>query len=370
MSLCRALFASAAILWDGAVQAQTAEAELRAAEERLAGALLASDVDAFERLLAADFVLRGTPDLPRAAWIENARILCWGDQFAVDDFRVAGATADTAIVTLVLTTDQDPATCEPATVRSLITDIWRRTDDGWQLALRHTGPAGSSLEVQFAKAAPPPPLFEGSAELSLVSTGGNSDTESLGVGSVLFWRPGRWTSEVQVSFIRSEASGVATARALVAAARQARVLSPRIDAFGRVEYLANEFAGIEHRTTVDAGLGWKPLASAAHTLRLDAGIGYSHEQRPDDDLSSALANVAGVYRWQRSRAASVDNAVLFTASLARAADWRLRNTLALMMAITRLLSVKLAHDLKYVNAPAAGFRKADRSLSAALVAKF
>lgn len=344
---------------------------MRSAEEQLAAALIAGDVEAFERLLAPDFVLRGSPDVGRALWIDNARKLCWGDRFEIDDFRLVRAAPDTAIVTLVLTTDQDPSTCEPAVVRSLLTDVWRRSGDRWELFLRHTGPAGASVDVQFTRAAPPARLIEGSAELSVVSTGGNTDTQSLGLGSSVVWRPGRWTTDGQVSFVRSEASGVETARSLVASVRQGRTLTARMDAFGRLEYLANEFAGVEDRISVDAGLGWKALDSAAHSLRLDAGIGYSHEaRRTQPDVRTALTNIAGVYRWQRRRTASVDNATLLTASFDRAGDWRVRNMLALTLTVTRLLSVKLAHDLKHVNAPPAGFRKTDRTLSAALVARF
>jgi putative salt-induced outer membrane protein YdiY/ketosteroid isomerase-like protein len=354
-----------------ALQAQALEKELRAAEERLAAALIAKDVDAFETLLAADFVLRGSPDVTRDGWIDNARTLCWGDQFEIADLRVVPILSETAIVTLTLVTNRDPASCEPAVIRSLLTDVWRRQDEGWTLVLRHSGPAGSSLDVQFARTAAPPPVIEGSAELSLVSTGGNSDTETLGLGGSVIWRAGRWTTDGQVSFIRGEAFDVETARSLVTSVRQGRAITPRLDAFGRLDYLVNEFAGIDRRSSVDAGLGYKAVDTGPQRLRLDVGIGYSHETRvAGADVDSALTNIGAVYRWRLHRAASLDNASLLTASLDRGDDWRLRNTLAVTTTMTRRLSLKVAHDLKYVNLPAPGFATTDRSLSAALVAKF
>jgi putative salt-induced outer membrane protein len=358
--------------WASVVQAQPApDAEVRAAEERLGSALAARDAGAVQQLLAEDFVQRAAPDMARAAWIERALKLCWGDQVSIGDFRVVRLSPDGAVVTLVLTTSRDPVTCAPATMRTLLTDLWRREQDGWKLALRHAGPPGPSLDAQFEKVAAPPPPFEGTAELSLVSTGGNSDTESLGAGASMIWRPGKWTTHGQVSFIRSEASDVETARSLVASVRQGRAITPRLDLFGRFEYLVNEFAGIENRLTVDGGVGYKAVDDAVHFLRLDAGIGYSHEARlAADDLDTALTNLGGLYRWRFHPSATAENAALFTASFDRGADWRFRNAAAVTAAMTRLLSLKVSHEFKYVNDPVPGFEKTDRILSAAVVVGF
>lgn len=359
------------VLPGGVLHAQTPDAELRAAEQTLAAALVAKDEQTFARLLATDFTLRGTPNVDRAGWIANALKLCWGDRAEITDFQVVQSAADSAIVTLVMTTNRDPVTCQPATVSSLITDIWRREPGGWRLALRHSGPAAAGVGTQFAKTDPPPPLVEGSAELSLVSTAGNSEMSSLGVGGTLIWRPNPWKTDARVSFIRSETRDVETARAFVASVRQARTLTPKLDAFGRFEFLVDEFAGIDNRWTLDAGLGFTAMDDARHRLRFDAGIGYAHESRlTGADLDGALANLAGTYRWQFRQNASLDNLSLFTLSFDRAEDWRFRNSLAVSAAMTRLLSLKVAHELKYVNAPVEGFEKTDRVLSAAVVAKF
>lgn len=355
----------------GQLRAQTPEIELRAMEHSLASALVAKDEQAFARLLAADFLLRGTPDIDRSTWIANALKLCWGDRFEISDFQVARATADSAVVTLVMTTNRDPETCEPATVRSLLTDVWRREEGTWRLTLRHSGPAGAGVEAQFAKVAPPPPLVEGSAELSMVSAAGNTEMSSLGLGGTLTWRPKPWTTDARVAFIRSETFDVETARAFVASVRQARSIATTLDVFGRFEYLIDEFAGIDNRMTLDAGLGYTPVDNALHRLRVDAGIGYAHESRLiGPDLDGALANLAGAYRWQFRKAATLDNLSLFTLSLDRGEDWRFRNSLAVSTAMTRVFSLKVAHDVKYVNAPVFGFEKTDRLLSAAVVAKF
>jgi putative salt-induced outer membrane protein len=218
---------------------------------------------------------------------------------------------------------------------------------------------------------PPPPRFEGSAEMSLVSAAGNSDTQSLGLGSTLTWRPDPWITNAKVSFIRSETDDIETARALLAWLRQGRLLTPRLDVFGRVEYLADEFAGIDNRFTVEGGVGYKFLDTSRHLLRTDLGLGYANESRlVGEDLSTALLNLAGLYRLKFGENATVENGSLYSQSFDRSEDWRFRNAFAVTAAMTRLLSLKLSHEVKYVNSPVEGFEKTDRVLSAAVVTKW
>ncbi|CAN5363335.1 MAG: DUF481 domain-containing protein [Acidobacteria bacterium] len=351
--------------------AQTPEVDLRTAEERLAAALTKKDRDVFERLLAPEFVLRGAPDVGRDTWIRNAVALCWGSQYEISDFAVRGQAGDTAIVSLVLTTSEDPATCEPAIIRSLLTDVWVRQADGWRLALRHSGPAGDAVAQQFAKTDPPPPRWERTAELSLVATGGNTDTQTLGVGGSVVWRPGEWVTRTRVAYVRSATDGLDTAESLLADLRQSRALSARADVYARAAYLSDRFSGIDHRTTVDTGLGWLAIDEAPHSLRLDAGVGVTHEARlAADNLTFAVGTVGALYRWRFSRTSDLTEQLLVTADLGDAPNWRFQNGLTLTLTMTRLLSFKLRHELKRSNRPVPGFRATDTVLSAALVATF
>ena len=84
---------------------------------------------------------RGAPDVPRATWIANALSMCWGDRYEISDFALVRNDADTIVASLVLTTAMDPVSCAPATVRSLVTDVWVRQDGRLRLALRHSGAA-------------------------------------------------------------------------------------------------------------------------------------------------------------------------------------------------------------------------------------
>jgi putative salt-induced outer membrane protein YdiY len=362
---------AALLLLPPTAAAQPPDAALRAAEEQLAAALTTKDRDAFERLLAPEFVLRGAPDVDRDTWIANALDMCWGDTYEISDFTVRGQTNDLAIVSLVLVTLVDPATCEPAIIRSLLTDVWSRTPDGWRLALRHSGPAGSAVAAQFAKIDPPPPRWERTAELSLVATGGNTDTQTLGAGGSIVWRPGEWITRSRVAYVRSATDGVDTAESLTADLRQSRELSPRADIYARVGYLVDRFAGIDHRTTLDAGFGWLALDDAPHSLKLDAGAGFTHEDRlADGSETFAIGTGSALYRFRFNRTSEFTEHLRLTADVSDAGNWRLHNAAALTVTMTRVLSLRVAHELKRSNRPVPGFRATDTMLAAALVARF
>jgi putative salt-induced outer membrane protein len=253
-----------------------------------------------------------------------------------------------------------------ARTRRVITRCMRRLP----VLLLFVGPPISAY-AQAPPAAEPPPRWERKAEVSFVSTTGNSDTQTVGLGGSLVWRPDPWTTEAKASFVRSETSNVETARTFAADFRQGRSLTPRVDVFGRYGFLSNEFAGIESRSTIDGGVGYKLLLGPVHTLRADAGLGYSHENRLNqDDLSFPLANFGGAYKWQISKTADLTDAAVFTASLENGEDRRFGNAFAVTAALTSVFSLKAVHEVKFVNAPVPTFEQTDTLTSVALVAKF
>lgn len=217
----------------------------------------------------------------------------------------------------------------------------------------------------------PPPRWERKAELSLVATGGNTDTQTLGLGASVVFRPGDWTTEARTAFVRSETNDLETAKSFIVDLREALALTPRVELFGRYGYLANPFAGIDHRSTIDGGVGYKVLLGPIHTLRVDAGLGYSRESRAvGEDQSFALANFGTAYTWQISKTADLTDSAVFTTPFDNGEAWRFGNAFAVTAALTQVLSLKLSHDVKVNNSPVPGFEKTDRFTSVALVAKF
>jgi putative salt-induced outer membrane protein len=225
---------------------------------------------------------------------------------------------------------------------------------------------------------PPPPAHTctGSAELSFVSTSGNTDTQSLGLGGNVECKPNKWTYTAKAAFIRSESDDVETAKSLDTLFRAARDLTARLKAYGQFNYFQNEFAGIENRYAVEGGLSYMLLMYPRHTLEIDGGPGYTKEDRVetigilDEDLSFATARVGAIYRWKLSDTAEFGEDAGFTFNLNDGNDWRFANATYIAAKVISIFALKLSYTLTYLNNPVPGFGKTDTITSAAVVAKF
>lgn len=231
-------------------------------------------------------------------------------------------------------------------------------------------------EPSPAPPAPPPHTCTGSAELSFVSTTGNTDTQTLGLGGSIECKPNKWTYTAKAAFIRSEADDVETAKSLDTLFRAARDLTPRLKAYGQFIYFQNEFAGIENRYAVEGGLAYMLLMHPKHTLEIDGGIGYTKEDRVevigilDEDLSFVTARTGAIYRWKISESAEFGDDAGFTFNLNDGNDWRFGNIAYIAAKINTIFSLKLSYAVAYLNNPVPGFGKTDTITSAAVVAKF
>jgi putative salt-induced outer membrane protein len=225
---------------------------------------------------------------------------------------------------------------------------------------------------------PPPPAHTctGSAELSFVSTTGNTDTQTLGLGGSIECKPSKWTYTAKAAFIRSEADDVETARSLDTLFRAARDLTPRLKAYGQFIYFQNEFAGIENRYAVEGGLAYMLIVHPKHTLEIDGGIGYTKEDRVevigilDEDLSFATARTGAIYRFKISDNAEFGDDAGFTFNLNDGNDWRFGNVAYVAAKLTTVFALKFSYAVTYLNNPVPGFGKTDTITSAAVVAKF
>lgn len=220
----------------------------------------------------------------------------------------------------------------------------------------------------------PPKHWTGSAELSFVSTTGNTDTQTLGVGGEVEYKPNVWSFLGKAAFIRSEADGIANARSLDTLFRVSRQFSERLKAFGQFGYYQNEFAGIDDRFTLEGGVSYLLINHPTHTLETSAGIGYVNEDRVDMTVdphrSFASAPLGAVYKWKFSDNAEVGDEFLFTLNLSEGSDWRFANTVYVAAKLTTIFSLKFSNAVTYLNEPVVGFGKTDTITSAALVAKF
>jgi putative salt-induced outer membrane protein YdiY len=356
------------------VQARTGAAgEIRELEQALSDAMHRKDGGRIEGLLAPEYVMRGAPDIDRAAWIRNAVTLCWGERSDIDGFRVR-LEADVAVASFELTFYVDPSSCRPALLRSLITDVWARRPEGWRLLLRHSGPAppaGADLVTQYGTVPIPPPIWTATSEVSMVATGGNASTRTTGLAGSVTHRSQTTRTRFAADFVTAEADEVTRARTLTIGLRHGMRVGKQPELFISTAYSRDRFAGIIGRVTGEAGFVYAVRLPRPHTLTLDAGLGFTSEERVDPvDLQFATASGALHYTARVVPLAEFTQDLAVIADLGAARNWRGTSATALTVTLTRLLSLKASHAFEYRNTPVPGFKRADMRSSVAIVFSF
>lgn len=224
----------------------------------------------------------------------------------------------------------------------------------------------------FAQApAQPPPRRETKAEFALVNTTGNASTQSVGTAGEFIYRPAPWVFNAKAAFVRNEAEDVETAKSLATAARAARTLRPRLQAFGQHAYLRDRFAGISYRNLVDAGIAYVLAQTARHAVSAEGGLGYLNEDRTLGPTLSTPTSTTGLkYKFQISTTSDFTDDLLTSFDFAEEGTWRMTQAAALTAKVATAWSLKLSNQIRYVNEPVPGFKQTDSITSAALVLSF
>jgi putative salt-induced outer membrane protein len=218
---------------------------------------------------------------------------------------------------------------------------------------------------------PPPPLWFGSAQLSYSATGGNTDTSSFGGGLELNYKPTPWLFTLKAAYLRASTDGETTAESFAGGLKASRDVTPRIDVFAGALYYRNTFAGIDSRYGGEAGAGYKIINEKTLRLRVQAGFGYTREDRVGASaLNYATAQAGFDFGWKFSKSAEVTETFSWTDNLDNTNDWYLASVTAVTADLTSIFALKASYTYLYDNVPVPGFFKRDTITSVALVAKF
>ncbi len=223
----------------------------------------------------------------------------------------------------------------------------------------------------------PPPLWSGNAQFAYAGTSGNTDTSSLGGSLELDYKPLPWSIVLTAAYLRGSTDGILTAESFAGGLRGARDLTPRFDVFAEGLYYRNTFAGIDSRYGANVGAGYKIVNEKALLLRVEAGMGYAHEDfviQPSDDYATVRAGL--IFKWKFSKSADLSEEFYWTDDLSDTNNWFLRSTTAVTADLTSVFALKASFTYLYDNVPALKvppstfYEKTDRISSVSLVAKF
>ncbi|MGE5413607.1 MAG: YdiY family protein [Syntrophomonadaceae bacterium] len=230
---------------------------------------------------------------------------------------------------------------------------------------------------------PPPPVWFGKADLSFLSTSGNTDTTSIGGSLELNYNPKPWLFTLKGAALHAATDGVTTAETFTASLKASRDLTEHIDVFVGGGWLRNRFSGINNIYNFDGGAGYKILNSETQFLRLEGGVGYSTEQDIVLGLIAPYRNYANVraglgYKWQITKTASFTNDYSFLQDLSDSANWFMTDKAAIAVSISKVFALQASWTLLYRNEPPVRdpgpppvrYDHTDTATAVGLVAKF
>jgi putative salt-induced outer membrane protein len=229
--------------------------------------------------------------------------------------------------------------------------------------------AGTRAATAQAPPPEPPPRVEASAQFTFLNTNGNAETQSLGTGGEVVWRPGVWTHTTKIAFAQNETDDLLSARSLTGLFRASRQVRERLSIYAQYDYLRDVFAGVEQRHITEGGVSFRALDAGRQRLRLDAGLGYLYEEGPFDELDSATLSTGAAYSVAISETSEFKYEPRYLLTLSDTGAWKFGQEAALAVAINSVMALKLSHIIRYSADPPIGFEKTDTIMAVSLVAK-
>jgi len=220
-------------------------------------------------------------------------------------------------------------------------------------------------------------IWTNEAELSWVATSGNAESSSLGARYLGLWVKERNRFEFRVGGIRAESNpsdnyAVGTpddfevvdptdaelsAENYYLNGRYDRSISDRTFWFAGGGWIRNEFAGIENRYLVEAGIGnlwWKD--GDDQWWKTSYSLTFTNEDLvappPDYDDSFWGVRLASDYQNRFGENTTYQNITVLDVNGEETDDWRGSMLNAVTVSINKILALKVAYLILYDNTPA------------------
>ncbi len=213
------------------------------------------------------------------------------------------------------------------------------------------------------------------AELSYVTTGGNSEVQTLAAKNR--YKLGfaeDFTFLWKLEALRGKTDGVLTAERYFTDLRLEYAFDHAY-VYGSTGRLRDTFAGLRSRTHRSGGIGYKLLDGPASFLKLEAGVNDVEEVYTDSGLNpdrqSTEGRLFGEYAYAFTKKNKFTQSLEFLQDTKDSKRYRANSETALIAALNDRFSIKLSYELRYNRSPVPDtLRRTDRVLSTALVANF
>lgn len=227
--------------------------------------------------------------------------------------------------------------------------------------------------TQVSLAADEDPKWTDAAELSLVSTSGNSESSSFGFKNDLVrnWEKAKLVIRLGGIRVDSTVSQTVTAgstninteTAVTAEnyylnGRYGRNISEKFFWYGGAGWERNEFKGFNNRTVVEAGVG--NIWYDREDLKFSTVYAVTYTDQEDVILNPLVDDTFAGWRvgWnyenQWGKSTTYNNLLTIDGNLDESSDWRADMYNGLAVTMSEKLALKVGYQLLYENEPALG----------------
>ncbi len=144
--------------------------------------------------------------------------------------------------------------------------------------------------------------WNGEAELGVVSTTGNTETNTFNLNTKLENNREQWKHLFLFNTLHSNNGDVSTAERYVLIAKSDYKIDANSYAFGRFSFEDDRFSGFDYQVTETLGYGRSLIKDATFKLDVEGGPGM-RQSKPDNGSSDneAILYLAGNLKWDISK---------------------------------------------------------------------
>ncbi len=144
--------------------------------------------------------------------------------------------------------------------------------------------------------------WKGEAGAGLLTTSGNSETESFNGKFLLDWKADEWKNSFSATAINNGDEDGRSAERYTVGDKLDYHFTDVDYAFGAVDWEKDLFGGFRERTAETIGYGRHVLTGPVHSLDAEIGAGWrqTKEQETGDKESEAIGRAGGKYLWKIS----------------------------------------------------------------------
>lgn len=212
-----------------------------------------------------------------------------------------------------------------------------------------------------------------SAELSYVSTSGNSSVETLAAKNLYTLKFAEHLTFLwKLEALKGKSAGVLNAERYFTDLRLEHAYSPRAYTYVNTGWLTDTFSGVDKRVNAGAGGGYKFLDGPKSFLKSEAGASAVKESYTDDTERSYIeGRLFGEYVYAFTKKNKFSQSIEYLHDFDNTENYRYNSETAVTATMTDNLSLKVSYVIKYDHEPTpATLGKKDTIFSTAIVASF